>query len=336
VKNIRQAILGFLAALLSTAVILGSLSLSLSESGLKLALKSTPTRTRGPRLSTITRTVKAATVLPGETHTIPLFTPALTITFTPMLPSPTLPPPPASCPPPLGWSPIKIQAGDTLEGLAKVYNATMVALIQANCLVTEELIPGTILYVPGIPPTESPIHCGPPSGWVFYTVQSGDTLFHIGLVYGVSVVELQFANCLGSSTLIRAGMRIFVPNVPARTPTTVPTQLVPTTPGPSNTPSEMPTSSPTLQPSPTPTPRSTSTSTPEAPSPTPTGILTPTETTTPTPTETPTLTPTSTSTSESSPTQTSTPTAVPTNTSTAVPTSTPTETTDLLTPRAIH
>ena len=55
-KDIRQVILGFLAALLSAAVILGSLSLSLSESGLKLALNSTPMRTPGLRLSTLTRT----------------------------------------------------------------------------------------------------------------------------------------------------------------------------------------------------------------------------------------------------------------------------------------
>jgi len=331
VKNIRQAIFGFLAALLSVVVILGSLSLSLSENGLKLALKSTPTRTRGPRLSTITRTVAAATVLPGETITIPVITPALTITFTPMLPSATLPPPPASCPPPSGWSPIKIQAGDTLEGLANQYNATTDALIQANCLVTEDLIPGTILYVPGTPPTESPIQCGPPPGWIFYTVKPGDTLFHLGLAFGVSVTELQFANCLDGSTLIRAGTRIFVPNVPTRTPTTAPTRRP--------TPSEVPTSTPTLQASATPTPyitytiitpthtptsRPTSTSTSEAPSPTTTGTPTQTSTATSTPTMTPTSTPTPTHTSASTPTETNTPTETPTSTPTDTPTSTPT------------
>ena len=65
----------------------------------------------------------------------------------------------------------------------------------------------------------------------------------------LSVAELQFANCLGNSTLIRAGTRIFVPNVPTRTPTTAPTRPVPTTSRPSNTPSEMPTSTPTIPPS---------------------------------------------------------------------------------------
>ena len=91
-RNISQVILGFLAALLSAAVILGSLSLSLSESGLKLALRSTPTRTPGLRISTPTRPVETATALPGETGTVSPFTPPLAITLTPMLPSATLPP----------------------------------------------------------------------------------------------------------------------------------------------------------------------------------------------------------------------------------------------------
>ena len=333
-KNIRQAVLGFLAALLSTAVILGSLSLSLSESGLKLALHVTPTRTRGPRLSTMTmtKTAGAATVYPGETSTVSLFTPSVTATITPMFPFATLPSPTPSCSPPVGWSPIKIQAGDTLDGIAQLYNATIEALILANCLGTEELITDTILYVPGLPPTESSIPCGPPAGWIFYTVLPNDTLFHIGLAFGVTVAELQFANCLESSTLIRAGRRIFVPNIHTRTPTAAPTHLVPTTQHPSDTPSSVPTYTLTVQVSPTPTPVSTitpipttrtptpsptGTTTPEPPSPTPTDTFTPTETTTASPTETPTPTPEPTST------ETSTPVAVPTNTPSVVPTSTP-------------
>ena len=77
----------------------------------------------------------------------------------------------------------------------------MDALIEANCLGTEELIPGTILYVPGIPPTESPIQCGPPPGWIFYTVRPGDTLYHIGLAFGVSVTELQIRQLPGRINL---------------------------------------------------------------------------------------------------------------------------------------
>jgi LysM repeat protein len=145
------------------------------------------------------------------------------------------PSPPANCPPPDGWSPITVQAGDTLESLAHLYSATVEALVQTNCLVTQELVAGTILFVPGLLPTEAPIPCGPPPGWVLYTVQPADTLFHIAMNYGVTVAELQAANCLGSSTLVRVGQRIFVPNVPTQTPTVTPMQPTNTSPGPSFT-----------------------------------------------------------------------------------------------------
>jgi LysM repeat protein len=152
---------------------------------------------------------------------------AVTITLTPELQSTARPSPsgistltpPSSCVSPSGWSPITIQAGDTLDDLAEKYNVPMEALIQANCLVTEELITGTILFVPGMPPTESSNRCGSPSDWVLYTVQPGDNLYRLSLAFGVTLAELQFANCMGNSNLIRAGQRIFVPNVATRTPT---------------------------------------------------------------------------------------------------------------------
>ena len=183
----------------------------------------TPTHTPEPPTAAIT-------LLPGATPIPAITATAMGIPTIVLSPNPY--PHPADCPPPSGWSPIKIQAGDTLEGLAQAYNATTDALIQANCLLTDVLIAGTLLYVPGVPPTESPIQCGPPPGWIFYTVQSGETLFRIGLAFGVSVAELQYANCLGSSTLIRAGTRIFVPSVNTRTPTTAPTHTATSTPHP--------------------------------------------------------------------------------------------------------
>lgn len=325
-RQYRQIILGFLTAMLSTAVILGSLSISLSETGLKLAIQITQTRTRGPRLATMTQTVYPASLLPGETSTMPLFTPSIEATYTPMYPFATLPAPPTSCPPPSGWSPIVIQAGDTLDSLALLYNAITEALFKANCLLTEALITGSILYVPGIPPTEPPIHCGPPSSWIFYTVQPGDTLFRIGLNFGVSVADLQFANCLGNSILIRAGQRIFVPNVHTQTPTTEPTHPVPTI-IPTNTPTEIPTSTPTVPPSLTPTQINSNTPVPHTATPTsrPTDTSTP-ETPTPTPTGTPTDTPTLTETFTPTSTETPTPTIMPTSTDTILPTATPTPT----------
>lgn len=60
--------------------------------------------------------------------------------------------------------------------------------------------------------------CGPPEGWVQYTVQSGDNLYRISLKFNITVDELKQANCLGSSTVIVVGEKIYVPNTPTSTP----------------------------------------------------------------------------------------------------------------------
>jgi len=64
------------------------------------------------------------------------------------------------------------------------------------------------------------IPCGPPATWVRnYIVQPGDTLFRIALSYNITYPQLQRGNCMGSSTTIYTGQRLWVPNIPARTPT---------------------------------------------------------------------------------------------------------------------
>ncbi len=164
-----------------------------------------------------------ATRVPAISPTLPLETPTqlrnpitdtpaptATTTFTP-------PPPPTSCPPPVGWVAIVVQVYDTLPGLAQTYQTSADAIRQANCLVSDQLVPGSFLYVPPLP-TATLIPCGAPAGWVNYVVQSGDTLFSLSQKFRVSVAELQRANCLGGSTFIQAGKVIKVPNVPTSTP----------------------------------------------------------------------------------------------------------------------
>jgi LysM repeat protein len=78
--------------------------------------------------------------------------------------------------------------------------------------------------------------CGPPQGWVQYTVQPGDNLYQISLKFRTTVAALQAANCMGGSSIIVAGERIWVPNVATSTPeasntptrTNVPPTTVPT------------------------------------------------------------------------------------------------------------
>jgi LysM repeat protein len=331
VKGYRQVILGFLAALLSLAVILGSLSLSLTETGLKLALQNSPTRTRSTRSATMTLMMIPTTHSPGETANLSQFTPS--IGFTPLFPSATLPPTPSNCPPPPGWQPIQIISGDSLDSLALIYDTTPAELVEGNCLPTEDLLPGTILYVPPITitPTASPVSCPHPQGWIIYTVQPGDNLYRIGVAFGVSWQELQIANCMGNSVIIHAGQKIYVPNKPTPQPTAAPTNPQTTVFYPTITPTQFPTLTPTIPAPLTSTPTSsntpvsvtrttpfpTNTNTAVVPSASPTDTSTSTSTQTETPTPSPTVTPTSTLTP--TPTETVIPTVTPTDTATDTP-----------------
>jgi LysM repeat protein len=214
-RDPKPLLSALLTALVCFLLILGGFSLSLAEGARSLILPS-----------------------PYPTATLAsLWSPSPTpLPFIPSpLPSPTLLPSPATCPPPAGWMPLAVQAGQTLAALAQQYHTSVQALMQANCLLTQTLVPGTVLYVPPVPTSTLP-PCGPPRGWIPYTVQPGDTLYSLAKYYGVTVAQLQQANCLGASTLIVVGQVIYVPNLPTRTPSPGPTlTLTPTLPVPTET-----------------------------------------------------------------------------------------------------
>jgi LysM repeat protein len=277
---LRQAMPGVIAALVSSLLVAGSLLASLGEGEGVLALlpSLTPTATLLPP-----PTRPIPTPAPGE----PTFTASPSATLT-EIPSPTATPTPR-CAYPEGWVPIIVQPGDTLRSLARTYGISPDELAEANCLIGNTLVPDTTLYVPPLPPasSETPAPtaeaCGPPAGWVVYIVQPGDTLFRLSQTLGVTVGQLQRANCLGGSTLLKAGQRLYVPFLPVsatRTPTPTPTPsrspAPSATPRPSQTPSEPPVSS-------------TPSQTPRPPSSTPTESLPPsaTPTLTPQPSDTP-------------------------------------------------
>lgn len=128
---------------------------------------------------------------------------------------------------------------------------------------TDTPIPPTATNTPTN--TATPVLCGPPAGWIRYTVQSGDTLFNLSQRLGVTIAQLQFANCLGNSTRILVGQRLWVPFTPppratntplpataTDTPTATATAHMTNTPVPTET-----------QPPPTATIPPTATSTPE-------------------------------------------------------------------------
>ena len=206
---------------------------------------------------------------------------APTATRTPEPTATETPPPPTNCPPPAGWLAIQTAPGDTLDSLAFTYGTSVEDLMVANCLVITQVIPGTRLYVP---PFKSPTptdRCTPPAGWIQYTVQPGDTLYRLSLMFRVSISQLQTVNCL-TSTRIQIGQRLYVPNMPTWTPvvlsptptltltftrTPTPTKIIiPTTAVPTAT--NLPTTAPTPLPSSTPTFTPTNTPTPTTPAPT--------------------------------------------------------------------
>ena len=59
--------------------------------------------------------------------------------------------------------------------------------------------------------------CIAPPGWVVYVVKPTDSLVRLSLIYGVTVAQLQRANCLGDRVLVYPGDELFVPG-PTATP----------------------------------------------------------------------------------------------------------------------
>jgi LysM repeat protein len=104
-------------------------------------------------------------------------------------------------------------------------------------------------------PIATPTPCGPPSNWLVYVVQPGDTLLSIARAVGASVEQLMLANCL-TSDQIRVGQLLYVPRLPPTltfTPTPTPTATATPSPTPSATPTRTPTPTLTFTPTFTPT-----------------------------------------------------------------------------------
>lgn len=253
----RRIISGGLLALLFLLIVIGAFANSLSEGGFAAV--------RLPRASSTL--VAFPSITPGSTTT-----PSPIFTSTPI-------PSAINCRTPQGWTAITLLPGDTLDSLANSYLSSPNILSEANCLIAVTLVPGTIFFIPAlsISPTPSehfPDECGPLKRWVLYAVQSGDNLYKLSIAYGISIQQLKFANCMGTSTFLRTGVLIYVPNVATRTPLPSSTLVPSKTPNPTKTPTSTYTPSPTSSDTPTATDSPTPTNTPPP-------TLTPTPTSTP-------------------------------------------------------
>jgi LysM repeat protein len=268
-----------LLAAFSAALVIGGISLALAESYV-------------PVVPTPTETQALIPIIPSPTSPPLAF---ITGTAIPAATNTLQPPTSSACPPPLGWIAVSVQPGDSLATLASRYQVTPQELSQANCLFSTDLPTGSILYVPSIP-TNTPVPCGPPSGWIRYTVQPGNTMYSLSQAYGVSISQLQFANCMASNQFgLSTGQSLWVPNVATRTPrasatpTLTPVSIIFPTLTRTATITPTATASPTSTNVPTVTATGTATATASstAPPPSPTATATATVTAFPSATETP-------------------------------------------------
>jgi murein DD-endopeptidase MepM/ murein hydrolase activator NlpD len=127
---------------------------------------------------------------------------------------------------------IIVGTSDTLEILARRYNVTPAAILQANGYRgPRALSPGQQLIIPhsnavvaapaqASPPTRPVVAAAAPAS--VHVVNRGDTLLGISRRYHVSVAELARANGLDKTARLRLGMKIAVPASAAAVAPTAP------------------------------------------------------------------------------------------------------------------
>ena len=183
----------------------------------------TPTLLPSPTL-VATPSVTAPVETPEPTAT-PEPTPEPTPTLEPTL----IPGMVERCVPPAGWVPYTVRRGDTLFLLSVRHGAGVEAIKIANCLTSDVILQGDVIYLPTAPlPTPPPRHCsGPPLDWVLYTVRPGDTMFSLARSRGVTVYDVLLANCR-ESVYLYAGTPLYLPPAaPGPTPVPGTTPVVP-------------------------------------------------------------------------------------------------------------
>jgi uncharacterized protein YkwD len=149
-----------------------------------------------------------------------------------------------------------VQAGDTLLGLATMYNVPMAAIQLQNGMGDSVIVQmGQVLSIPPATGWE-----GATRFWTVHVVNAGETLFGIARAFGLNTGELEAVNGLTDADLIVVGQELVIP-------LDGPAEAHPPAPAPTDTPIPLPTPShtPTLTP-PTPTFTPSSSTSPAAPS----------------------------------------------------------------------
>ncbi len=121
--------------------------------------------------------------------------------------------------------------GETLDSIATFYGVTVSDLINWNPEITspETIYVGQVLTVSGISTTGTFVDTTDITTAeedVVHTIQSGETLFRIATMYGVTVDEIVQANAIEDPTLIFAGQTLTIPGVAVPQPaSTLPAPL---------------------------------------------------------------------------------------------------------------
>lgn len=113
---------------------------------------------------------------------------------------------------------ITIQPGDTLYSLARLYNTTVQAIINANPGIDPNHLPvGELICIPNPMPGQpfpEPCRNGTP-----YVIKSGDNFYAIARRFGVSLDALLAANPGINPDHLRIGQQICIPTLPTPTVT---------------------------------------------------------------------------------------------------------------------
>lgn len=116
-----------------------------------------------------------------------------------------------------GYGIYQVRAGDTLSGIAERYGTSVAAVMEANDLDSDLLVPGTLLRLPIGEARGGVLERAPalPPGFRTHLLASGDTLTEVAKRNGTSITALVGANPdLASFDDLPAGTELLIPPEP--------------------------------------------------------------------------------------------------------------------------
>ena len=189
-------------ALLLAAVLIAWRILAWQEDGYRAAASAAGSATVLGPVVAAEPTAQPSPTAPEAAQTgvrIVVLSPTPTATPTPIpTPTPTPAPTPATH---------EVRPGETLTGISELYDVPVAVIVDLNDIPDpDNLVVGQRLRLPE--GTEVPEQADAPGP---YTVQPGDTLSAIAVVYGVSINDLMAANGLNDPDSIFVGQELRIP-----------------------------------------------------------------------------------------------------------------------------